>query len=119
MNGSKLERRIHDVLVESGVDFIEEYTFDDLVSSSGRKLRFDFCVFDDDGNIDYLIEAQGKQHYQPVKKFGGTRGLYRQNYNDNLKRSYCMKHNIPLVTIPYFEQDKINYQYILRKVGLL
>ncbi len=119
MQQSSMERRIHDVLTEADVDFIEEYIFDDLVSSSGRHLRFDFCVFDDNGNIDYLIEAQGKQHYQPVGKFGGSRGLYRQNYNDNLKRQYCLKNNLTLITIPYFEADRISYPYILRKVGYL
>jgi hypothetical protein len=39
--------------------------------------RFDFAIFDDDGNLDFLIEYQGKQHYQAVSKFGGNRGLYQ------------------------------------------
>ena len=116
---SSMEQRIHDVLVAADVDFAEEYIFNDLVSSSGRALRFDFCVFDDNGDIDYLIEAQGKQHYQPVGKFGGTRGLYRQHYNDNLKRQYCMKHGYTLIAIPYFEADKISYPYILSKAGYM
>ena len=41
----------------------EEYSFKDLVSLTGRPLRFDFAVFDDEGEIDFLIEFQGKQHY--------------------------------------------------------
>jgi hypothetical protein len=29
------------------LDFEEEYSFPDLVSNTGRPLRFDFAVFDD------------------------------------------------------------------------
>lgn len=38
--------------------------------------RFDFAIFDDDGEIDFLIEYQGKQHYEPSNKFGGKKGLF-------------------------------------------
>lgn len=40
MQSSKLECRIHDVLTEADIPFVEEYTFPDLKSSSGRSLRF-------------------------------------------------------------------------------
>lgn len=65
------------------VDFKEEYEFPGLRAPSGRVLRFDFAVFDGDGNLDFLIEYQGKQHYEPVGKFGGVRGFYQQKHNDN------------------------------------
>ena len=47
MRASRGEIKIEDILRAAGVDFVEEYSFPDLVSSSGRPLRFDFCVFDD------------------------------------------------------------------------
>jgi hypothetical protein len=53
-----------------------EYSFPGLNSPNGRPLRFDFVVFDDDGHIDFIIEYQGKQHYEASSKFGGKRGLY-------------------------------------------
>jgi hypothetical protein len=37
-----------------------EQSFEGLNSPNGRPLRFDFCVFDDDGNIDFIVEYQGK-----------------------------------------------------------
>ena len=49
----------------------------ELKSNNGRPLRFDFAVFDDDGNIDFLIEYQGSQHYVASSKFGGKKGLYQ------------------------------------------
>ena len=35
----------------------------------------DFAVFDDNEDIDFLIEYQGIQHYEPKSKFGGIMGL--------------------------------------------
>lgn len=119
MQSSKLECRIHDVLEDADVAYVEEWTFPDLKTSRGVHLRFDFCVFTDDGEIDYLIEAQGIQHYKPIKHFGGIKGLYRQRYNDDLKRRYCMTHNLRLIHIPYWDEDKVNYEYIMRAVGYM
>lgn len=78
---------------------------------------FDFAVFDDSGNLDFLIEYQGIQHYQAKSKFGGAKGLYQQQYNDNLKRRFCMEHGITLVEVPYTDEAFINYNYIMEKAG--
>lgn len=79
--------------------------------------RFDFCVFDDDGNIDFLIEYQGAQHYEPVKKFGGKRGLFKQKYNDNQKRIYCARNEYTLIAIPYWNDNILDLDYILKEAG--
>lgn len=63
MKSSRGEIKICDILDKAGLVYQEEYSFPDLVSSSGRPLRFDFAVFDDEGNLDFLIEYQGIQHY--------------------------------------------------------
>lgn len=117
MRSSTGEVKIYNILTDAGLPFEEEYAFDDLMSSSGRHLRFDFAVFDDDGGLDFLIEFNGIQHYQSVKKFGGARGLYRQQYNDNLKKQYCLQNHLRLVTIPYYDENKLNYDYIMRAAG--
>lgn len=119
MQSSSLECRIHDVLEDADVSYVEEWTFPDLKSSSNKFLRFDFCVFTDDNEIDYLIEAQGIQHYRPIKHFGGARALHRQRYNDDLKRRYCMQKGYKLIHIPYWDEDKINYEYIMRAAGYM
>ena len=117
MRASRGEIKIADVLSEAGLTFQEEYSFQDLVSSSGRPLRFDFAVFDDNGNLDFLIEYQGIQHYEAKSKFGGTSGLRKQQFNDMLKREYCRKHNITLVEIPYTEEGFLDYDLIMTKAG--
>ena len=63
MRASRGEIKIEEILTAAGLRFQEEYSFPDLVSSSGRPLRFDFAVFDDEGELDFLIEYQGIQHY--------------------------------------------------------
>ena len=52
-----------------------------------------------------LIEYQGEQHYKPVEFFGGREKLKLQQINDDIKRTYCRVNNIPLIEIPYWEED--------------
>lgn len=113
MRASRGEIKIEEILSQAGLNFKEEYSFPNLISSNGRPLRFDFAVFDDDDNLDFLIEYQGIQHYQAKSKFGGYSGLRKQQYNDMQKREYCRKNNIILIAIPYIDEDKINYDYIM------
>ncbi len=117
MRASRGEIKIAEILEMNGMNFKEEYEFPGLNSENGRALRFDFAVFDDDGNLDFLIEFQGKQHYQAVSKFGGKRGLYQQQHNDNQKRRFCAQHNITLIEIPYTEEYLVNYDYIMERAG--
>lgn len=117
MRASRGEIKIEEILQKAELNFKEEYIFPDLKSSSGRPLRFDFVVFDDDGKIDFLIEYQGKQHYEASSKFGGRRGLYQQQFNDNKKRRFCALHGLTLIEIPYTEEHLISYDYIMEKAG--
>lgn len=117
MRASRGEIKIEEILTKAGLLFEEEYIFPDLVSSSGRPLRFDFAVFDDNGDLDFLIEYQGVQHYEAKSKFGGYTGLRKQQYNDMQKREYCKKHGILLIAIPYWDEGRINYDYIMRAAG--
>lgn len=117
MMSSRGEIRIHEILDEAGFNFKEEYIFPDLKSPNGKPLRFDFVVFDDDGYIDFIIEFQGKQHYEASSKFGGKKGLYQQQYNDNKKRRFCALHDFKLIEIPYYEENLIDYDYIMNKAG--
>ena len=64
MKSSRGEIKITDILTAANLPFTPEYSFPDLVAKSGRPLRFDFAVFDDEGDIDFLIEFQGIQHYE-------------------------------------------------------
>lgn len=115
MDASRAEIKIHEILKRSGLTYEMEYTFPDLLNPNGKLLRFDFAVFDDDGNLEFLIEYQGKQHYFASTKFGGKKGLYQQQYNDNKKRRYCAMRGIKLIEITYEEENLISYDYIMER----
>lgn len=117
MRASRGEIKIEEILEEAGLNFQEEYSFPDLVSTNGRTLRFDFAVFDDNDELDFLIEFQGIQHYEAKSKFGGLSGLRKQQFNDMQKREYCRKHNITLIAIPYWDENRVNYDYIMKAAG--
>lgn len=117
MRASRGEICISEILQASGLIFQEEYIFPELRSSNGKPLRFDFAVFDDDGEVDFLIEFQGRQHYEPSSKYGGKRGFYQQQFNDNKKRRFCALNDITLIEIPYTEEHLISYDYIMKKAG--
>ena len=113
MRASRGEIKSEEVLTQAGLVFEQEYSFPDLLSLSGHPLRFDFAVFDDEHQLEFLIEYQGIQHYEPKSKFGGYTGLRKQQYNDMRKREYCKAHNIILLAIPYTDEGRINYDYIM------
>ena len=117
MRASRGEIKIEEILRDNEIKFTEEQVFEGLYSLNGRPLKFDFCVFDDDGNIDFLIEYQGKQHYEPSAKFGGKKGFYQQQFNDNKKRRFCALNGYKLIEIPYTEENLITYDYIMEKAG--
>ena len=77
MRASSGEIKIEEILKKNDLNFKMEYIFPELRSPNGRPLRFDFVIFDDDGNIDFIIEYQGRQHYEPSSKYGGKKGFYQ------------------------------------------
>ena len=91
-------------LILNNIDFIDEYVFPDLPKS-----RFDFALIKD-GKVVHLIEFDGEQHYKNVEKWGG---LELQQARDKVKNEYALSHNIPLVRIPYWEQDNINLNMLI------
>ena len=117
MRASFGEVKIEEILKQYGMNFKMEYIFPDLRSPNGKPLRFDFAIFDDDGNIDFLIEYQGKQHYEPSSKFGGKKGFYQQQFNDNKKRRFCALHGFNLIEIPYTDENLLSYEYIMERAG--
>ena len=119
MRSSRAQIKIEDILRDAGLNFKEEYSFSDFVGQNGHALRFDFAVFDDNNELEFLIQYQGIQHYKAKSVFGGASGLRKQQYYDMLKRQYCKKHNIKLILIPYWDEYNIDYDYIINLADTL
>ena len=64
MRSSRGDIKFEEILEAIDFVFKEEFSFEGLNSPNGNPLRFDFAIFDDDGNLDFLIEYQGRQHYE-------------------------------------------------------
>ena len=100
------EEEVATCLIEQNQLFISQYKFNDCKLT--KALPFDFAIVDEDENVLGLIEYQGKQHYQPIKYFGGEEHFEKQVKRDKIKLNYCKEHNIPLLIIPYWDFKYIN-----------
>jgi hypothetical protein len=60
------EETISKILNENNILYEREYGFNDLIYK--QKLRFDFAIFDSQGNLSHLVEYDGKQHFEQINK---------------------------------------------------
>lgn len=103
--------QIQQLLKSLNLSYKSEYSFDDLKDKN--KLRFDFAVFKNN-KLKFLIEYNGKQHYEPVPFFGGEKTFLEQCYKDFLKKEYCKQNHIPLIVFKYNEE--VNVSNLLSKI---
>lgn len=101
---SKGEKKIESILKNKNIDFIPQYKFDGLIGTGGGLLRFDFAIFDNKENLQYLLEYDGEMHYEET---GVGNDLNKQKIHDDIKNKYCEKNNIELLRIPYWEFNNI------------
>ena len=95
--------------------FIPQYSFEDLVTESGTKLRFDFGVIKNN-QLAYLIEYDGEQHFSEYIQLNGwntKENFEKTQKRDIIKNEYCIIHNIPLIRIPYTHKTKIKIEDLL------
>lgn len=93
------EANISGILTKNDICFDAQFHFDDLKSESGRYLYFDFAIYDCNGNLAFLIEYQGQQHYEEVGNIDF--GKFQREVTDEMKRQYCEANNILLYEIKY------------------
>ena len=100
-NKSSMEQSVIGVLNKCGIKFIAQKRFEDCRNK--RPLPFDFYL----PEYNTCIECNGQQHYEAIDFFGGSYGFIYRKANDDIKSSYCAEHNITLITIPYWEIERI------------
>ena len=66
-------------------------------------LSLDFYLPD----YNVAIECQGRQHFEPVEKFGGEEAFKNQVERDLIKSKLCDENNIKLIYINYFDKKEI------------
>lgn len=99
-SSSKGELAISNFLVKNNIHFKQQHKFDNCKYK--RKLPFDFYI----PSLHVCIEFDGKQHFKPVKHFGGDIAFKELLIKDKIKTEYCMNNNIRLIRIK--DKNKIN-----------
>ena len=92
------EKAILDFLEEREIPYERNKTFKEI-----GKCSFDFFV----PEKNLLIEFQGKQHYEPVKYFGGEEKFKVQQERDKIKKDFALKNNFSFLEIRYDEIQNI------------
>lgn len=112
-SASRGEIKIIQILRRHNIEFEREYIFSDLIGVGGGYLRFDFAIFNN-GQLAYLIEFNGAQHYEK-NNIWHTKTLV---YHDSLKKKYCKKNSIPLIIIPYNKIKRLTINELILKETL-
>ena len=115
---SKGESYISNILTDFGIHFIRQHKFKDCKGDKGKKycrrLPFDFYL----PQYNTMIEYDGRQHFEPISKFGGIEGFNKLRRNDEIKNEYCNRNNIKLIRIPYTMSKDVVPQYIKNELGI-
>lgn len=117
--GSKGERKIREILTKYGTLFVEQYR--DPRCKNLSSLPFDFAVvknLDGDSNsVVFLIEFDGRQHYEPSDLFGGEKGFRQRVKNDEIKTNFCETNEIPLLRVKFdqfIDLEKIIEKWLIK-----
>ncbi len=94
------EQTILSYLIEHNIPHKTQYHFDDLKTPKDHVCWFDFGILNNDKSLKFLIEFQGRQHFEEMPGPWNF-GQYAREVTDPLKREYCHKNNIPLYEIKY------------------
>ena len=85
---SKLEMEVEKLLRDNGIGYIGQMKFGWLGSKS-----LDFYI----PSLNIAIECQGRQHFEPVKAFGGEDEYKRIVERDREKYNLCKKNGVKLL----------------------
>lgn len=107
---SKGQLKISTLLINNNIPFEKEKQFETCIySKQNTKPRFDFYV-----NNEYLIEYDGKQHFQSSQSGWDTlEQLKLTKKRDAFKNQWCKNNNIPLIRIPYTHYDDLCIEDLL------
>lgn len=102
-NISNGELLIFDALNKYNIEFIYQFSFNNLIGVNGGLLSYDFYL----PNLNLLIEYQGIQHEKPIDFFGGKEKFKIQKQHDLIKKEYASQSNIDLLEIWYYDYNNI------------
>lgn len=102
-NESKGEKEISNILSSLNVKYTSQKRFPECKYK--KTLPFDFYISNKKSKL--LIEFDGRQHFESVDAWGGEESFRETQFRDQIKTKFALSKNIPLLRIPYTEQDNI------------
>ena len=109
-NFSYGQRQVGIVLEKLGIVFESEKKFCNCQDI--KLLPFDFYFSIND--IHFLIEFDGRQHYESIAFFGGVDGYKLTQHHDAIKTQFALDNGFILIRIPYTEFN--NIETIIKQV---
>ena len=110
---SQGEYTIMSIFKKANLLFQTEYKFNDLIGTHNGILRFDFAVFNNNQELLYLIEFDGRQHFTgPESGWKNGQSFETILAHDQLKNEYCKTHNIIRKRIPFYEIRNLTLERI-------
>ena len=97
------EQKIMSLLQQYGVPFEKEKYL-----NPDTQWRYDFYI-----NNSYVIEYDGKQHFQDYSWGSEFHSLSESQKRDKEKNEFCWAHNIPIIRIPYTHYNKLTIEDLL------
>ena len=112
---SKGEYQIATLLEENNILYQNDMVLPELYQETGRRLRFDFILFDEDYVTPIrMIEFDGRQHIKgPEAIWNKSDPIETIKERDNIKNQFCLSHGYPIVRIPYTKLNYITIEDIL------
>lgn len=118
---SKQEIKLGEVLEKLNLGTVVPHVrYKDCKYSQHNTLEFDFVIYNyNTKEIKFACEYDGEQHYIPIDFAGrgedyAKESLHLTQERDKAKNQYCKEHNIPLIRIPYWEKNNMEY-FLLSK----
>lgn len=114
---SKGVLKIEEILINNGISFVREYSFDNCLSPLGNLMKFDFYI-----ENKYLIEYDGEQHFIPTSFYSIDQNIKEKRFKkqqeyDQIKTNYCLKNDIPLIRIPYTKYESLSLEDLILKTS--
>ena len=107
---SMMEKITEQYFKKLNIKYQTQYIFEDCKFK--KCLPFDFAVFYPDGELAFLVEMQGIQHYEKMDYDSENEDIYTRIIRDKLKRKYCSQNYIPLLEFSYhfLERNKLEQE---------
>lgn len=110
------EKVVWDYLKSFGLSVEVQYKFDDLKGKNNEKLKYDFAVLSNKGELICLIEVDDEEHRD---NHDGCKKRLIARERDKLKNKYCEDNNINLyrMNVPFRQNKKWAYDDYYRYIN--